>query len=195
MLYGIYGLGYRGGVPAPGPRRGGTLRGPSRGPRCCGASRPGGSACRSCWWPTATWASGRRRPGRCGRRPGSSGAGTTRWPTCSLVWPKREQTEAKELLREVVYAPSRAGADKARDAFADQRRHVSQGGRDPGRRLGRMTAFFDFPARHWRHLRTTNVVESPFAAVRLRTSVAARGARGQAVRRRQARSRGGTARG
>ena len=110
--------------------------------------------------------------------------------------PKREQTEAKELLREVVYAPSRAGADKARDAFAD--RYADTYPRAVGilaGDCGRMTAFFDFPARHWRHLRTTNVVESPFAAVRLRTSVAARGARGQAVRRRQARSRGGTARG
>ena len=38
----------------------------------------------------------------------------------------------------------------------------------------RMTAFFDFPAAHWTHLRTTNVVESPFAAVRLRTSAAKR---------------------
>ena len=37
-----------------------------------------------------------------------------------------------------------------------------------------MTAFFDFPAAHWTHLRTTNVVESPFAAVRLRTSAAKR---------------------
>ena len=49
-----------------------------------GPSRPGVSACRSCCWPTATWASG-RRPGRCGRRLGSSGAGTTRWPTSLIV--------------------------------------------------------------------------------------------------------------
>ncbi len=123
------------------------------------------------WWPTATWASG-RRPGRCGRRPGSSGAGTTRWPTCDRL-PKREQTEAK--LREVVYAESRAGAEKARDAFADRYADtypkavkILAGDWD------RMTAFFDFPAGHWRHLRTTNVVESPFAAVRLRTSAAKR---------------------
>ena len=35
-----------------------------------------------------------------------------------------------------------------------------------------MTAFFGFPTAHWTHLRTTNVVESPFAAVRMRTSAA-----------------------
>jgi len=34
----------------------------------------------------------------------------------------------------------------------------------------RLVTFFAFPAEHWRHLRTSNVVESPFAAVRLRTS-------------------------
>ena len=39
----------------------------------------------------------------------------------------------------------------------------------------RMVAFYDFPEDHWKHLRTTNVVESPFAAVRLRTT------RGEAV--------------
>jgi len=37
---------------------------------------------------------------------------------------------------------------------------------------GRMVTYYDFPKAHWRHLRTTNVVESPFAAVRLRTSAA-----------------------
>ena len=38
----------------------------------------------------------------------------------------------------------------------------------------RMVAFYDFPKEHWKHLRTTNVVESPFAAVRLRTDAAKR---------------------
>ena len=40
-----------------------------------------------------------------------------------------------------------------------------------GERLG---TFYQFPREHWRHLRTTNVVESPFAAVRLRTTAAKR---------------------
>jgi len=35
--------------------------------------------------------------------------------------------------------------------------------------------FYDFPADHWRHLRTTNPIESTFATIRLRTSMAARG--------------------
>jgi hypothetical protein len=35
-------------------------------------------------------------------------------------------------------------------------------------------SFYAFPKEHWKHLRTTNVVESPFAAVRLRTGAAKR---------------------
>ena len=34
-----------------------------------------------------------------------------------------------------------------------------------------MTAFYAFPAEHWRHLRTTNPIESSFATVKLRTKV------------------------
>ena len=89
--------------------------------------------------------------------------------------PQREQSGTKELLRTVVYASTRARALKARQAF--------------GKRYGpwypkavtvleddwdRMVTFYDFPEAHWKHLRTTNVVESPFASVRLRTSAAKR---------------------
>ena len=38
----------------------------------------------------------------------------------------------------------------------------------------RMVTFYDYPREHWRHLRTTNPVESPFAALRLRTDAAKR---------------------
>ncbi|MGH2498750.1 MAG: transposase [Candidatus Limnocylindria bacterium] len=37
-----------------------------------------------------------------------------------------------------------------------------------------LTAFFHFPKEHWKHLRTSNVVESPFASLRLRTNAAKR---------------------
>ena len=89
--------------------------------------------------------------------------------------PKREQAEAKDLLRKVVYAPTRDEATKARQAFS--RRYepwypkaveVLEDDWD------RMDTFYDFPEAHWKHLRTTNVVESPFASVRLRTSAAKR---------------------
>ena len=38
----------------------------------------------------------------------------------------------------------------------------------------RMVTFYQFPKEHWKHLRTTNVVESPFAALSLRTDAAKR---------------------
>ena len=41
-----------------------------------------------------------------------------------------------------------------------------------------MVTFYDYPREHWRHLRTTNPVESPFAALRLRTDAARRYKRG-----------------
>jgi putative transposase len=37
-----------------------------------------------------------------------------------------------------------------------------------------MVTFYQFPPEHWKHLRTTNIVESPFAALRLRTDAAKR---------------------
>jgi transposase-like protein len=38
----------------------------------------------------------------------------------------------------------------------------------------RMVTFYQFPKEHWKHLRTTNIVESPFAGLRLRTQASKR---------------------
>jgi transposase-like protein len=89
--------------------------------------------------------------------------------------PKREQVEARELLRAVVYASTRAEALKARQAVKKRYgpwypKAVAVLEED----WDRMVTFYDFPEAHWKHLRTTNVVESPFASVRLRTSAAKR---------------------
>ena len=90
--------------------------------------------------------------------------------------PQREQSEAKDLLRAVVYAPSRAAeAVKAREVFARRYRPWYPKAVDVLEDdWERMVAFYDFPEDHWKHLRTTNVVESPFAALRLRTTAAKR---------------------
>ncbi len=78
--------------------------------------------------------------------------------------PQREQSEAKDLLRAVVYAPSRAEALKAREVFARRYRPWYPKAVDVLEDdWERMVAFYDFPEDHWKHLRTTNVVESPFA--------------------------------
>ena len=89
--------------------------------------------------------------------------------------PQREQAEAKDLLRNVAYAPTRADAVKAREVFARRYRPWYPKAVDVLEDdWERMVAFYDFPEDHWKHLRTTNVVESPFAAVRLRTTAAKR---------------------
>ena len=89
--------------------------------------------------------------------------------------PKREQAEAKDLLRKVVYAQTKEDAVKARQAFS--KRYMPWYPKAVGvleDDWDRVVAFYDFPEAHWKHLRTTNVVESPFASVRLRTSAAKR---------------------
>ena len=89
--------------------------------------------------------------------------------------PQREQSEAKDILRAVVYALSRAEAVKAREVFARRYRLWYPKAVDVLEDdWERMVAFYDFPEDHWKHLRTTNVVESPFAALRLRTTAAKR---------------------
>ncbi len=89
--------------------------------------------------------------------------------------PRRLQAEAKTLLQAIAYAPTRATAEQRRDAFAGRyRRAFPEAVATLARDWPRMVTFYDFPAEHWKHLRTSNVVESPFAAVRLRTAAAKR---------------------
>jgi len=89
---------------------------------------------------------------------------------------KRDQTTAMELLRKIAYASCRNEAEREKKAF--QLWCESTGHKKAAELIdedwGRMVAFFDFPKEHWQHLRTTNPVESPFAALRLRTNAAKR---------------------
>ena len=73
-------------------------------------------------------------------------------------------------LREIYGAPTRAAAEAAIDVFADKY------GAKYDKAVACLTkdreallAFFDFPAEHWDHLRTSNPIESVFATVRHRT--------------------------
>ncbi|MGH8602838.1 MAG: IS256 family transposase [Gammaproteobacteria bacterium] len=90
--------------------------------------------------------------------------------------PKKRQAEAKALLCPIPYAPTRQEAEKAKEAF--QRWCRQQGFQAAAALLDhdweRMVAFYRYPKEHWIHLRTTNPIESPFAAVRLRTNAAKR---------------------
>ncbi len=89
--------------------------------------------------------------------------------------PKKLQPGARELLCEIPYAPTRVEAERRRDGFARRyRRSYPKVVAILEKDWERMIAFYAFPEAHWRHLRTTNVVESPFASVRLRTTAAKR---------------------
>jgi putative transposase len=86
--------------------------------------------------------------------------------------PKRLQPRAKGMLHEIMEAPSRADARAALERFrgefdAKYPKAVAKLDRD----WAALTAFYDFPAEHWRHLRTSNAIESSFATVKLRTRV------------------------
>lgn len=86
--------------------------------------------------------------------------------------PKRLQPKAKQALHAIMQAPTRAEAEAGIDAFAAEYdakypKAVTSLRRDQAQLL----TFYDFPAEHWRHLRTTNIIESPFATVRLRQRV------------------------
>jgi transposase-like protein len=89
--------------------------------------------------------------------------------------PRKLQAMAREELCAIPYAASRAEARRLREAFAKSwRRSYPQAVAILEKDWERMVAFYDFPKEHWKHLRTSNVVESPFASVRLRTDAAKR---------------------
>jgi transposase-like protein len=90
--------------------------------------------------------------------------------------PTRVQPQAKDLLAAIAYAETRDEAERQKAAF--QRWAAQRGHDDAARRLDRdwdrFVTFYQFPKEHWPHLRTSNPVESPFAALRLRTHAAKR---------------------
>ena len=86
--------------------------------------------------------------------------------------PKRLQPRVKAALREVMYAETREHAREAITRFATEYgpkypKAVTTLEKDADVLL----TFFDYPAEHWKHLRTSNVIESQFATVRLRQRV------------------------
>jgi transposase-like protein len=84
--------------------------------------------------------------------------------------PKSVQPKAKEMLHEIYLAPSRAAADKAFDLFLrTYEAKYPKATECLAKDRRELLVFYDFPAEHWLHLRTTNVIESVFATVRLRT--------------------------
>ena len=90
--------------------------------------------------------------------------------------PLKRQAEARSLLTQIPYAPTREEAERQKRAFQAwcAKRDHTDVDRALDRDWERMVTFYQFPREHWKHLRTSNPVESPFAAVRLRTAAAKR---------------------
>ena len=76
------------------------------------------------------------------------------------IWRADSRSAAQQLAQRVMNDLHAGGYDRAARCLEDD--------------LERCLTFYDFPEPHWVHLRTTNVIESPFASVRLRTNAAKR---------------------
>jgi transposase-like protein len=89
---------------------------------------------------------------------------------------KKHQAQARIRVTAIPYAQTREKAEELKtkfQAWCDEK-GCGEAGRLLDRDWDRMVTFYDFPKEHWKHLRTTNIVESPFATVRLRTTAAKR---------------------
>lgn len=84
--------------------------------------------------------------------------------------PKSLQPAAKTQLQQIWMAPGRAEAAKAWQQFDKQyRAKYPKAVESLDKDREALLAFYDFPAEHWVHLRTSNPIESTFGTVRLRT--------------------------
>jgi transposase-like protein len=84
--------------------------------------------------------------------------------------PKTIQPKAKAMLHDIWMAETKQAAERAFDLFLETFRAKYPGAAtclEKDRDV--LLTFYDFPAEHWRHIRTTNPIESMFATVRLRT--------------------------
>ena len=86
--------------------------------------------------------------------------------------PQSMQAKGKSALHEIMNAPTRKTAPKAIKTFTtDFGAKYPKAAECLTKDQDALLAFFDFPAEHWKHLRTTKPIESAFATVRLRTRV------------------------
>lgn len=84
--------------------------------------------------------------------------------------PKHIQGQAKDAIHQIWMAEGRAKANEAFDQFVKTyQAKYPQAVECLTKDRDELLAFYDFPAEHWIHIRTTNPIESTFATVRLRT--------------------------
>jgi transposase-like protein len=84
--------------------------------------------------------------------------------------PKAQQPKAKRALQEIWMAETKIAAVAAFDAFIQSYElKYAKAAQCLAKDRDALLVFYDFPAEHWKHLRTTNPIESTFATVRHRT--------------------------
>ena len=92
--------------------------------------------------------------------------------------PKSGQAKAKQGLHGIWMAETRAQAERAFDDWLERYDDkYPKATACLARDRDELLAFYDFPAAHWTHLRTTNVIESAFATIRHRGQLASQGLR------------------
>jgi putative transposase len=112
------------------------------------------------------------------------------WAALSEVWPKVDtqlcwvhkmanvlaklpdslQGKAKRMLNEIFMAPTKMDANISFDVFIEEFEPKYPRAVDCLRNHRQeLMTFYNYPAEHWCHIRSTNIIESPFATVRLRT--------------------------
>lgn len=105
--------------------------------------------------------------------------GETRWQRCWMhktgnvldKLPKAIQGRAKQNLHQIWMAETKSEAEKAFDHFIESyESKYPKATECLAKDRDVLLTFYDFPAEHWVHLRTTNPIESTFATVRLRTA-------------------------
>jgi transposase-like protein len=85
--------------------------------------------------------------------------------------PNGMQKKVKASIHEIWMAPRRAGAEKAFDlALSQYAAKYPRAMECLKKDRAEMLTFYDFPAEHWIHIRTSNPVESMFSTIRLRTA-------------------------
>jgi putative transposase len=90
--------------------------------------------------------------------------------------PKGVHKSALLMLRQIPYAETRQEAERLKKVFQNwcRKRGLTQAAELIDQDWDRLVTFYNYPKKHWQHLRTTNPVESPFAGLRLRTDAAKR---------------------
>lgn len=89
--------------------------------------------------------------------------------------PRRVRDETREYLKRIPYAQTQKGCERLKDEFINHyKRDYPKAVEKLLTDWERMVTFYSCPKEHWVHIRATNVVESPFSSIRLRTDAAKR---------------------